>query len=339
MIPQYKYSILDANDQKSPIKSEFLEDDNLLHQLQKLFTYLSYTSYGEVTPRDFCLSIKEYGGQPLNTNQMQDSNEFYSSLCDKIERSLKDTKYEYLIKNLFIGEICNKNTCSSCKNVSYRNEDFRYITLEVKDINNIYESLDKYILEDNIEDYNCPNCGEKVILKKSSLLSKLPNILIIHLNRIILNYQDGKQEKINSKFEFPKELDLKKYCLENNITETEKIYKKKDEYYKYNLKGVNLHKGNSEGGHYISIIKVDKDNWYKFNDSNVKKFDINKLEDECYGGIKEDDHKEKTMSAYLLFYELSKKKPIKIILKDSEIENYKEKYGEIIKNNLEEIES
>ena len=66
--------------------------------------------------------------------------------------------------------------------------------------------------------------------------------------------------------------------------------------------------------------------------------DINKLEDECYGGIKEDDHKEKTMSAYLLFYELSKKKPIKIILKDSEIENYKEKYGEIFKNNLEEIE-
>ena len=241
---------------KNHKKSEYLKDDNMLHQLQKLFTYLTYTSYGEVIPKDLAFSIKNYEGQPINTNEMQYSDEFYFNFCDNIEESLKKTKYEYLIKNLFIGKLCHKNFCTSCKNITYRLEDFKYITLDVKDLNNIYESLDNYISEDNIEDYPCSNCGKKITLKKCSLISSLPNILIIHLNRIIINTEYGNQQKINSRFEFPKELDLKKYCLENNIGEAEKkinaesIYKKKDEYYKYTLKGVNIHKGNAEGGHY-----------------------------------------------------------------------------------------
>ena len=346
MIPQFKYSIMGVDDKKEPQKSEYLKDDNMLHQLQKLFTYLTYTSYGEVIPKELTFSIKNYEGQPINTNEMQDSNEFYLNFCDNIEESLKKTKYEYLIKNLFIGKLCNKNFCTSCGNITYRFEDFKDITLDVKDLKNIYESLDKYISEDNIEDYHCSNCNKKVTLKKCALISSLPNILIIHLNRIIINTEYDKQQKINSRFEFPKELDLKKYCLENNIGENEKIaeniYKKKDEYYKYTLKGVNIHKGNAEGGHYISIIKVDKDKWYQFDDARVKEFDINNLENDCYGGVKEDTKEEKEKSAYLLIYELSKKKPIKISLEDNEIEKYNKdnKYSiiECNKNNLEIIE-
>ena len=115
--------------------------------------------------------------------------------------------------------------------------------------------------------------------------------------------------------------------------------KKKDEYYKYTLKGVNIYKGNAEEGHYISIIKVDKDKWYQFDDSRVNEFDINNLEEDCYGGVKENTREEKEKSAYLLFYELSKKKPIKILLKDNEIEKYKkENIIEYNQNNLEIIE-
>ena len=155
MIPQFKYSIMGVDDKKEPQKSEYLKDDNMLHQLQKLFTYLTYTSYGEVIPKELAFSIKNYEGQPINTNEMQDSNEFYLNFCDNIEESLKKTKYEYLIKNLFIGKLCNKKICTSCKNITYSFEDFKDITLDVKDLNNIYESLDKYISEDNIEDYHC----------------------------------------------------------------------------------------------------------------------------------------------------------------------------------------
>jgi hypothetical protein len=57
-----------------------------------------------------------------------------------------------------------------------------------------------------------------------------------------MNYESEQTEKINSKFEFPNTLNLKKYCVEeinkNNIkgTETGEIYPKKEEYYEYELK-------------------------------------------------------------------------------------------------------
>ena len=47
-IPQFKYSILGADDKNDPKKSEFLDDDNMLHQLQKLFTFLSFPKYTKI---------------------------------------------------------------------------------------------------------------------------------------------------------------------------------------------------------------------------------------------------------------------------------------------------
>ena len=341
-IPLFKYSIMNVDDKKEPKQSEFLEDDNLLHQMQKLFINLSFTSFGEVIPSDFIFSIKDYDGNPINPNNMQDSNEFFTNLCDKIEESVINTKYKYLINNLFIGKICNVNTCTSCSHKSYRFEDFKAITIEVDQLNDINESLKNYISEENIEDYLCSNCNQKVNLKKATFIAKLPNILIVHLNRIKMNTETGGFEKIYSKFEFPEDLNLKKYCIEenNNNEQTTKIYKKKDEYYEYKLKGVNIHSGNVEGGHYISIIKIDNDKWYQFNDSRVSEFDIKNLGKECFGGKKEEDNNEdKKNSAYLLFYELSKKKPVKIVLDENEINGKNVNIVEYNKNNFEEIEN
>ena len=339
-ISQFKYSIMNTDDRKEPIKSDYLDDDNILHQLQRLFVYLSFTSYGEVIPADLLKSIKDFGGTPIGPNM--DSLEFYSNLCDKIEESLKGTKNEYLIKNLFIGKICHKNTCISCNQYSLGYEEFKNISLEVKEIENIYRSLDKYISSEEIEDYNCSFCNKKVTMKRNTLLSNLPNILIFHLNRIMLDFETGEQIKINSRFEFPIELDLKNYCLENNIKEKKNIYEKKDEYYKYELRGVIIHKGEAQGGHHVSIIKVDKNKWYEFNDSKIKEFNINNLEEECFGGIDPNKNEEKKSSAYLLFYELLKKKPIKIKVEDDEANEFKLKYNDHVisygKNNKEEIE-
>jgi ubiquitin carboxyl-terminal hydrolase 9/13 len=41
----------------------------------------------------------------------------------------------------------------------------------------------------------------------------------------------------------------------------------------YNLKGVVIHSGNSEGGHYYSLIKTEKYGWLKFNDQTVTNMD------------------------------------------------------------------
>jgi hypothetical protein len=48
----------------------------------------------------------------------------------------------------------------------------------------------------------------------------MPNVLIVHLQRITLNYTTFENEKLNNKLEFPKILDLNKYSLRKNIETT-----------------------------------------------------------------------------------------------------------------------
>jgi hypothetical protein len=51
----------------------------------------------------------------------------------------------------------------------------------------------------------------------------------------------------------------------------------------YSLKGIIIHSGTSEAGHYYSILKIGKD-WFKFNDKDVTNFDVKELPHEAYGG-------------------------------------------------------
>ena len=304
-ISVFKYSIMNVDYKKESIKSKYLKDDNILHQLEKLFIYLSFTSYGEVIPKEFISSVKDLDGYDSIGPNMDILEFFFFFLC----------KNEFLIKNLFIGEICHVQICNSCNRNDLRYyEDFRIISLEVEKNENIYKSLDEIIsnyIKNGNYDY-CSNCYQRVTL--NTFISNLPNILVFQLNRFYWPYSSYlKHEKINCKFEFPILLDLKKYCLENNINETKNIYKKKDEYYKYELKGIIIHKEDGKDGkrdHFVSIIKVDKDKWYEFDDSKVKEFNINYLEEKCFGGINKIKAEKSRGNAYLLFYELARKKPI-----------------------------
>ena len=265
-----------------------------------------------------------------------------------------------------------------------------------------------------IEDYQCDKCNKKVTITMKKYLAELPNVLIIHLQRISYNYETDRQEKINSRLEFPKELNLKQYTIEEKMAndfrekqkgkfeeikddagdtddvegeketfETDDIYYKTDGYYDYYLVGVIIHTGSAESGHYYSYINTirngdtsnsnqsyfDKKNeshsssWLEFNDSCISRFDIKKLEDECFGGNYGDGNTdnvhtpkkgsggrvgfyggsgfryeptgEKSKSAYLLVYERKIKSPLKIVVnKPEEITNlisYKEDEASKIK--------
>lgn len=73
----------------------------------------------------------------------------------------------------------------------------------------------------------------------------------------------------------------------------------------------------------------------EFNDSTVKDFNFSKLKEDCFGGDKKSsamggmlgafsfDSDSYGKSAYMLVYERRKKRPIKIVLEDSELEESK----------------
>ena len=354
MVPSFRYAIMSVDDKKDKNNQMSLFfnnhfDDNLLHQLQKMYIYLTYSEKQAFNPKDFCSSFKDFDGAPINPMIQQDSQEFYNNLCDKIENNLKNTKYKYIIDNIFTGKTCSSVTCEKCNTVSYRFEDFYNLSLEVKNISNLYESMQQLIEPEKIESFNCEVCKQKVNIIKRTSLAKLPNVLFIHLKRFYMNYEFERTEKINSKFEFPNTLNLRRFCIEelnkNNKKgyqkEPDEIYPKEDYYYEYELKGINVHIGSAQGGHYVSFIDVERDGhdnepnikssienniiktkWLKFNDAIVTEFNTNDIPIESYGFF--DDNKinnENGQNAYLLIYERKKKTPIKIVL-DKEKINY-----------------
>ena len=45
------------------------------------------------------------------------------------------------------------------------------------------------------------------------MISETPNVLIVHLQRIVFNFDTFRNDKLNSYMEFPRVLDLKPYSF------------------------------------------------------------------------------------------------------------------------------
>lgn len=58
-----------------------------------------------------------------------------------------------------------------------------------------------------------------------------------------------------------------------------------DDYYKYKLRGVIIHEGTAESGHYYSLVNPKGSNqWLEVNDIHVKDFDVSLLPQYSFGG-------------------------------------------------------
>lgn len=64
-------------------------DDNMLHQLRRMFGYLQSTTRLDFAPHDFCHSFKGFSGEPVNVGIQQDAQEFVSMIFDKLEEAIK----------------------------------------------------------------------------------------------------------------------------------------------------------------------------------------------------------------------------------------------------------
>jgi uncharacterized UBP type Zn finger protein len=114
--------------------------------------------------------------------------------------------------------------CGKCKN---RIEDFYNLSLTVKDIKSIQASLNSLIEGEVISGFQCDGCNKKVDISKRTLLSQLPNVLVVHLQRIIFDFNTFRNEKINTLFEFPKMLDLKPYSYHEVMKNEGRVKKEK----------------------------------------------------------------------------------------------------------------
>ena len=372
MVPAFRYNILCADDKAAPnwvdYKNEQI-DDNLLHQIQRLFAHLELSDRSDYNPIGFTFAFKEVDGQPTNTGEQKDAQEFLNFFLDRLERALKPTPKRHLVTSIFGGKMCQQLICPNCGKVKNRYEDSYYLSLTVKDLDSVEHSLQKQVEGEVISDYECSGCKQKVDITKRTLIAQTPNVLIVHLQRLVFDFDTFQNEKLNSYLEFPNVLDLKEYSYhevmrkheaanptrkmssdENAESQTQETKEEdeepdlpEDDCFEYKLVGVNVHSGSANAGHYWSYINTQRgqdekspddatwidtqnEEWMEFNDSRVSTFKFSDLKEECFGE-KSSQPKQTTMmgwggmvsygsstsygkSAYMLFYERRKKKPI-----------------------------
>jgi ubiquitin carboxyl-terminal hydrolase 34 len=133
-------------------------------------------------------------------------------------------------------------------------------------------------------------------------MCETPNVLIVHLQRLLFDFDTFRNEKMNQHFEFPSILDLKDYSY-HEVMRREKQEPVEDapildDCWEYKLVGVNVHSGSANAGHYWSYIntvrgkderddntwvETEKDQWMEFNDSTVRDYKFDNLFGECFG--------------------------------------------------------
>jgi len=171
--------------------------------------------------------------------------------------------------------------CQSCGKVRNKVELFYTLSLPVKGSTGIHDSLTNMVKGSTIEDYTCEGCNKKVNVTRRSLLADTPNVLIVHLQRICFSFDTFQNEKLNTRFDFPKILDLKPYSFKEVMKEkqpsdfeTEPVLQKSrstnteniaehlsgipDDDYVYRLVGANIHTGTADHGHYYSHINTKR---------------------------------------------------------------------------------
>mmetsp|Transcript_33660 Transcript_33660/g.51962 ORF Transcript_33660/g.51962 Transcript_33660/m.51962 type:complete len:205 (+) Transcript_33660:5767-6381(+) len=199
----------------------------MLHQLQKLMATLTVSEMADYNPWEFCFSFKDFDGSPTNIGEQKDTQEFLNMLLDRVEQGLKHTSRKHLLRSIFGGTTCSQLICNECGKVKNRIEDFLNLSLTVKGIKSMQDSLTKLISGEIINDYECSGCKKKVDINKRTLIANTPNVLIIHLQRIVFNFDTFQNDKLNDLFEFPQMLDLKPYSYWEVMNKEKRLDKSK----------------------------------------------------------------------------------------------------------------
>lgn len=224
------------------------------------------------------LSAIELSSHVNTINNEHIYNTLYTIYKNVVKQSNLMKEYS-IIKKLFGGMVHNMINCNYCGNISHNYDSFFTLQLNIRD--NIYECMDDFIKSEQFDKNNmitCGFCGMKNNAHKKTIISSMPEILVIHLKRFMINNYGIVTQKISSMVKYPLELDITKYG-EGDIGT-------------YKLFGVNMHHSigyndNANHGHYTSIV-INRNNnkWYHYND-NIEPIEV---------------HRHEHKNAYMLFY-------------------------------------
>ncbi|RHY33280.1 hypothetical protein DYB32_001748 [Aphanomyces invadans] len=271
----------------------------VLRQVQRTFWYLKESEMRYYNPKALCLNLE------FSVYQQNDASEFCDKLLDRLEIGLgKTPQGAACLQSHLGGKLISQKLPKGCGHRFEREEAFIRLELQIRGKESIEESLSAFVegeLMDGDNKVECELCGEKKAAIRRTCFGALPQLLVLHLKRFDLDYATFETVKLNNRCSFPLELNMKPYTKhgleeksdddndDDNETKDVNMAEhadKDDAEYTYHLRGVLVHAGVAQGGHYYSFIKdqaVGK--WFKYDDEDVTLFDPANIEAECFGGM------------------------------------------------------
>lgn len=308
-----------------------------------------------MNPKGFCHAFKDWEGQPTNVLEQMDVEEFLQMFLDRLETAIKGTPQEKTIQYHFGGKLASEMICKGCPHQYERSEPFLSIGVPVKNKRTLQEGLSAFVQGDMLEGdnaYFCAKCDKKIDTLKRYSVKELPRYLLISLKRFEFDFDRGIRVKVNDYCEFPTELDMLPY-MQEGLSRRERAAKQKQEaiergeeyqevdeplkhprdYYEFKLKGMVVHTGTADSGHYYSFIREHRapdkqgseEKWYEFNDNVVRDFDVADLPNECFGGEEfysgpgmSNMKTPKWRNAYLVIYERKSQEEVHVEEEESQ---------------------
>lgn len=233
-------------------------DVSLIQALQNVF-YRLQTSEQAVNCKEL---MKSFGWDTTDAFTQHDAQELNRILCDRLEEQMKGTPMDGSIKRLFEGEMENYIECLDVDYTSKRRETFYDIQLNIKsekgnDLQTIEESMKEFTADEMLDGdnlYEAEGYG-KQRAKKGIRFVQFPPVLNLQLKRFHFDMERMDMVKLNSRFEFPRRLDLSQFAPGAGH---------------YLLHSVVVHSGDVNSGHYYAYIRPNLDErWVKFDDDNV----------------------------------------------------------------------
>ncbi|ODV87975.1 hypothetical protein CANARDRAFT_26145 [[Candida] arabinofermentans NRRL YB-2248] len=194
------------------------------------------------------------------------------------ERYLK-TNFSVIV-DIFQGQMLSQLKCLTCGTTSTTYNAFSTISLPIP-VNTTQTTLsacfDEFVKPELLtgdDAWTCPKCQKKQRSLKLLKISRLPQVLIVHVKRFKL---DNYLTKLNTFIDYPLEMNLDHYWpgIESNL---ERLQLSKLPTrgqippFKYRLSGVVNHYGNLVNGHYTSFVDKGPGNgWCLFDDDKVYK--------------------------------------------------------------------
>ena len=235
-------------------------DGNLINKYSNFIQQYA-NSNGSISPSNIINYVSNHLGR--NNYQQEDAEQYLNFMIDTmieemhnwtIHNSLVDSKMANSSKNITLKELINniftinieKNIyCPICNNVSKSNDNINKLYLSINSQQDLKSLIYEYLYEilDDQNRWKCDKCNNFVNATIKKNIISLPKYLIIVLKRY-----NNDNNKIN-----------------NNINMADHMIINSKNYY---IRGIILHSGITNGGHYVYYGLKD-DIWYKYNDSSV----------------------------------------------------------------------